>query len=395
MAGSDHAILDLGDDNLQFTTNDYNKSGAAQQQTGSLTQFPTPTTERDTAQLVDDEEEGEGGPSDWKTSNFWTFAFYQQFFDVDTADVKNRVLYSMVPMPGKSFLQYQVRPRPDLYGPFWVCVTLVFSIAISGNVAEYFQKSFDSPDGTNFKWHYDFHKVSMAAMVVFSYASLLPAGLFGYLWWAGAGTVGSTITFVELVCLYGYSLTIYIPVSLLWLVPISWWQWLCVMLGAGLSGFVLFTPIWPAVRNQASKSAVVIMAIIMTLHLLLAVGFMLYFFHVPPGAGGHPHNSTVEVVPSAGAENHTKALNEAQVAEIKASVQSVPVGHVLHTEDTEENNSKKQKSDSEPKENNKADVPSGTESKTDAKGDEKKNEEISNKETRSEAQPADNSTETR
>ena len=25
MAGSDHAILDLGDDNLQFTTNDYNK----------------------------------------------------------------------------------------------------------------------------------------------------------------------------------------------------------------------------------------------------------------------------------------------------------------------------------------------------------------------------------
>ena len=63
-------------------------------------------------------------------------------------------------------------------------------------------------------------QVSMAAMVVFSYASLLPAGLFGYLWWAGAGTVGSTITFVELVCLYGYSLTIYIPVSLLWLVPV-------------------------------------------------------------------------------------------------------------------------------------------------------------------------------
>ena len=61
----------------------------------------------------------------------------------------------------------------------------------------------------------------MAAMVVFSYASLLPAGLFGYLWWAGAGTVGSTITFVELVCLYGYSLTIYIPVSLLWLVPVG------------------------------------------------------------------------------------------------------------------------------------------------------------------------------
>ena len=62
--------------------------------------------------------------------------------------------------------------------------------------------------------------MSTAALVVFSYASLLPAGLFGYLWWAGAGTVGTTITFVELVCLYGYSLTIYIPVSLLWLVQV-------------------------------------------------------------------------------------------------------------------------------------------------------------------------------
>ena len=29
---------------------------------------------------------------------------------------------------------------------------------------------------------------------------------------------------------------------------VSWWQWLCVLLGAGLSGAVLFTPLWPAVR---------------------------------------------------------------------------------------------------------------------------------------------------
>ena len=49
-------------------------------------------------------------------------------------------------------------------------------------------------------------------MVVFSYASLLPAGLYGFLWWAGQSS-SATISFLELVCLYGYSLTIYIPVS--------------------------------------------------------------------------------------------------------------------------------------------------------------------------------------
>lgn len=65
-------------------------------------------------------------------------------------------------------------------------------------------------------------QVSLAAMVVFSYASLLPAGLYGVMWWSGAGQVSSsTISFIELLCLYGYSLTIYIPVSLLWLIPVS------------------------------------------------------------------------------------------------------------------------------------------------------------------------------
>ena len=62
-------------------------------------------------------------------------------------------------------------------------------------------------------------QVSVSAMVVFSYASLLPAGLYGFLWWAGQSS-SATISFLELVCLYGYSLTIYIPVSLLWLIQV-------------------------------------------------------------------------------------------------------------------------------------------------------------------------------
>merc|ERR550539_880609 len=132
------------------------------------------------------------------------------------------------------------------------------------------------------KWHYDFHKVSLAATAVFSYASILPASLYGFLWWAGgSGASGAALSFLELVCLYGYSLSIYVPVSLLWLIQVSWWQWLCVLLGAGLSGAVLFTPLWPAVRHQAARSSAIIMVIIVSLHLLLAVGFMLYFFHVP------------------------------------------------------------------------------------------------------------------
>ena len=88
---------------------------------------------------------------------------------------------------------------------------------------------------------------------------------------------------------------------------------MCVLLGAGLSGAVLFTPLWPAVRytldaqqqeacgfiycrDGAAKGAWVVMGIVLCLHLLLACGFMLYFFHVPPTSGGAGPTNVTEVV---------------------------------------------------------------------------------------------------
>ena len=38
-------------------------------------------------------------------------------------------------------------------GPFWICTTLVFTIAVAGNLANYFHGA-----GEHYKWKYDFHK---------------------------------------------------------------------------------------------------------------------------------------------------------------------------------------------------------------------------------------------
>jgi len=370
MAGSDHAILDLGEDDLQFTTNDYKSQSVGS--SASLTQFPPVSPDgRDTDRLIGETDgDREGGGS---TSQFWTMAYYQQFFDVDTSDVTNRLLYSMVPVPGKSFLQHHIRPRPDLYGPFWICVTLVFSIAISGNVSDFLQKSVAQGET---KWHYDFHKVSLAATAVFSYASLLPAGLYGFLWYAGGVGVssGAALSFLELVCLYGYSLSIYIPVSILWLVQVSWWQWLCVLAGAGMSGAVLFMPIWPAVRDGASKMSVLVMAVILGLHLLLACGFMLYFFHVPPTTeGGGSTNTTMAAL------NVVKANEEAMGGDGKEEGEARK-GEVT---DKKEGESEKDENNTKEKRSSKSNIDVSTESKEigsddlNDKGLDKKNEEDS------------------
>ena len=224
--------------------------------------------------------------------SFWTLEYYQQFFDVDTKDVIDRIVASVTPKRDNT-LKYHLRDKPDLYGPFWITVTLIFTIAISGNIADYLHHA--SPQ---YHWKYDFHLVSYAATAIYVYVLLIPFALWGFLKWSsdvsdlGGLESGTTPGALELICIYGYSLFIYIPVSILWSIQINLLQWLLVLIGALVSGSVLLFTLLPALR--LSRHKFVLMIGIMSCHLLLAAGFMLYFFHGPTGSPvvDAPHNST-------------------------------------------------------------------------------------------------------
>lgn len=56
-----------------------------------------------------------------KSSPFWTFEYYQTFFDVDTYQVFDRIKGSLLPIPGKNFVRLYIRSNPDLYGILFRC----------------------------------------------------------------------------------------------------------------------------------------------------------------------------------------------------------------------------------------------------------------------------------
>ena len=144
----------------------------------------------------------------------------------------------------------------------------------------------------------------MAATAVFGYAWLVPAALYTALWWiSGSKASEQSASFLELLCLYGYSLAIYIPVSVLWMIQNSIWQWSLVLAGAGLSGAVLLLALWPAIQDHPKKIGVILTGVVLLLHLLLACGFMLYFFHVPDSYVSQDINTVKETL----ATNVTKA----------------------------------------------------------------------------------------
>lgn len=58
------------------------------------------------------------------------------------------MLWSMVPRK-QSYLEL-LKPNADLYGPFWVPMTLLFSIAIAGNLTKLLSQSSDT------SWEFNF-----------------------------------------------------------------------------------------------------------------------------------------------------------------------------------------------------------------------------------------------
>jgi len=215
-----------------------------------------------------DDDQSELLAGEKKNLPFWTFEYYQAFFDVDTQHVTTRLLHSMFPSR-QNFLLTKIRPNPDLYGPFWICATLIFTIAIFGNLSSYFAMEGDG------EWKYDFHVVSISGGVIFLYASLIPTAVYGFLWWRGnhAG-----FSFLEIICVYGYSMAIFVPISVLWVINYDWLQWILVIVGVLISGSVLVLTFWTAVEDDDRKIAILFMVMQVALHFTLAVGFKQYFF---------------------------------------------------------------------------------------------------------------------
>ncbi|CAK9819593.1 Protein YIPF1 [Anthophora plagiata] len=212
--------------------------------------------------------------------NFWTIEYYQKYFNVNTNDVVERIKRSMFPHGTENYLISHIRPNPDLYGPFWICVTLIFSIAISVNLGSYLQLSkVAGKNMTNYHWRYEFHIVSYAATCIFLYAWLLPLTLWGALKWTTSTRdteeelIESYTTpgLLELLCVYGYSLAIYVPITFLWIIPIGWLQWSLVLIGTFVSGGILVRSLLPIISG---KYRIIYIVIILGMHLLLGAGFM-------------------------------------------------------------------------------------------------------------------------
>ncbi|KAK8672278.1 hypothetical protein V6N13_110651 [Hibiscus sabdariffa] len=147
---------------------------------------------------------------------------YQNPSPPATDEVMHRVISSF--NPARPHFINKIDPSPDLYGFSWITTTLVFMLAAFGNCGTYLMRK--HADRTS--WSFDVGYVNAAAFGIYGYALVVPTAFYLLLQYRG-----SNPSLVRLWCMWGYSLSIFVPTALLLLIPVEIVRWI-VILVAGL-----------------------------------------------------------------------------------------------------------------------------------------------------------------
>ncbi|KAM0790213.1 hypothetical protein ACM66B_005527 [Microbotryomycetes sp. NB124-2] len=231
-----------------------------------------------------------------RSGGFLNLDFYARYFDVDTVTVLTRCWKTMVPL--EDYVQEVLSDVPDLYGPFWVPTTLVFSLFLTTSLSSSIHAYLD---GESYK--YDFTRLGAAFTLVYLYALGMPVVVWGALkYWAGA----TERAVVDVVSLYGYSTTVWIIATWLNLLPFSILRTALVFGAACLSLFFLTRNLYPVIASAPNVSSRLLVIVIVVTHLIVSMA--LYWGFLANGSGAlHSGggNSNSGDLPGSGSDSGT------------------------------------------------------------------------------------------
>jgi hypothetical protein len=174
---------------------------------------------------------------------FLSIEYYRPYFDVSSQTVLNRIKGGMSPHKSDLFAvgispeEVASPPPADLYGAVWIAFTLIFLIGATSNLNSYF--AYDSK--ATEPWHQDYRLLSMATTMVLIYTFVIPLIFWGASLYVG---VDPRPSLIKLIGIYGYTMSIFVPASLLCVIPVVWVQWIVVLIAGAISGIVLIRNLW-------------------------------------------------------------------------------------------------------------------------------------------------------
>ncbi|ORY76895.1 hypothetical protein BCR35DRAFT_305647 [Leucosporidium creatinivorum] len=280
-------VDDRSNDNLAFQ-NFGSTTISADVPSGRISPSASPNM-RASAGLYDAEQRFQSGLNGaTKSGGVLNLDFYTGYFDVDTLTVLTRCWKTL--LPRENYVEEVLAGVPDLYGPFWVPTTLIFSLFLTSSLSTSITAYLDGDSYT-----YDFTRLGAAVSLVYAYSLGLPLVIWAALkYWAGS-TERSP---VDIVSLYGYSTTVWIITSWLTLLPFAPLRLFLSFAATGLSLFFLTRNLYPVITTAPNVSARLLIVGVAALHLIMGMALWWGFL---AGGKGALHTPTLGSGDGAGA----------------------------------------------------------------------------------------------
>jgi len=173
-------------------------------------------------------------PAITKAVRVWHLEYYQAWFDMTTDLAFSRLRLALSPWKKEAFYS-ATGEKPDLYCPFWITATLAFLIAAISNNARYFESS----DGSKENWGSDAIELMTTTSTLSGFCSAVPLILYLLLL-----NAANPKEFVEVLSIYGYSLTVYLPAVVLLRIPSNALRWIVIFFSAAISANFLIRNLW-------------------------------------------------------------------------------------------------------------------------------------------------------
>lgn len=194
---------------------------------------------------------------------FCCFVIFKKYFQITSNDFILRFINSFIPFNHK--FGNLIQNNPDLYGPIWIYTSLILLISATGSLT----RTLQGHNNKNFFQEF----IPIAGTTVYSVGFGLPI-LITFL----MKLFGVKLGFVHVICTYGYSFSIFLPISIICVIQINAVQWIALIYAVFSSTSLLVVNYHKLMGEFSKNRKYIIIIIVLLAQIGLLLFFKLYFF---------------------------------------------------------------------------------------------------------------------
>ena len=199
----------------------------------------------------------------WLDKYICCFNWLKKYFQITSKDFFSRLVLSIIPFNTKFYSA--IENNPDFYGPFWIYTLFIVLISSCGSLTRTIQGKRD----TNFFQEF----IPSAAFLIYF------IGFGGPIFLSLLSKIfGAKINIANVICVYGYSYSIFLPITIICSIPNSLLQWALLAYAIFSSTSLIIVNVAKSFGEVGKGKKLVVIILICIFQIIIFFVLKLYFF---------------------------------------------------------------------------------------------------------------------